>query len=1010
MLEFYPANKAYITTPLLGFRSFFRSHPSKVIYEPFQMSASGKPLQLLRIRPEEIEIEETNPALGLRIRVTYFNVPNETLPVLVRLVHVENIGRRVIKGDWLDGLPHVVPYGLNEWLCKHMSRTMEAFAQVTHADDRLPFFKLKTEPSDKPEVHWIHGGFFAFSLSQGKLLPLLVDPVQVFGSDTSFQHPIAFQSNRRANGFMQTESMSACALSLTSMTLHPGQSTTIQSYYGQADGWEQAKNFQDLVRSSSGYAEQKRTENSALIRRLMDTFSVHSALPVLDAYSRQAFLDNMLRGGQPFQISGPGRPKVFHYYSRKHGDMERDYNFFELSPTYFSQGTGNYRDVNQNRRSETFLYQGIDSTNIETFFNLIQLDGYNPLMIQFEKFYVPSERLDAVEAGFPPKIRPGWRHFLTKPFSPGELFERLTHEEDNRQGAQEHFLDILAQAEKIQDAAHGEGYWVDHWTYNLDFLESFYAVYPDRLRWLLVERRDFTYYDNDHVVQPRHKKYVRRVDRQIRQMGAVVRDPEKTKRLHQRKDDPFKVRTQYGAGRIYQTSLLAKILGLIGIKAATLDPFGVGIEMEAERPGWCDALNGLPGLIGSSTSEAFELRRWVRFLQEHLAEFLDDNETHAIAEEVAEFLHAVREALTLVQPGDFFKTWDTLASLREQFRERVRFGVSGNEVPLSRSDIEALLSAVASVLDTGLAKVMKRGLCPTYFINEVVDYKMLPATAVPDDGKPVEYVKALTFKQIPISPFLEGPVHALRVVRSPQQARKIYQAVRASALFDRKLKMYRLNVSLDKESYEIGRNKIFSPGWLENESIFLHMAYKFLLETLRSGLAKEFFSDLRNGLVAFQNPHRYGRSILENSSFIASSRFSDQRVHGMGFVARLTGATAEWISMLLHMGLGRWPFRWVNGELHFQPEPTLPRWFFSEKERDGFPPQSFGFRLFNRSWVVYHNPKRRDTFGPGAVRPVAFTVVQVNGEESRYPVHFLPDSLARALRDGKLERVTIELG
>ena len=31
---------------------------------------------------------------------------------------------------------------------------------------------------------------------------------------------------------------------------------------------------------------------------------------------------------------------------------------------------------------------------------------------------------------------------------------------------------ILGLADKIQGAAHGEGYWVDHWIYNLDLLES----------------------------------------------------------------------------------------------------------------------------------------------------------------------------------------------------------------------------------------------------------------------------------------------------------------------------------------------------------------------------------------------------------------------------------------------------------------------------------------------------------------------------------------------------------
>src|SRR6185437_16372931 len=38
MLEFYPANKAYIATPLLGFRTFLRigTQPKAIFYEPFK--------------------------------------------------------------------------------------------------------------------------------------------------------------------------------------------------------------------------------------------------------------------------------------------------------------------------------------------------------------------------------------------------------------------------------------------------------------------------------------------------------------------------------------------------------------------------------------------------------------------------------------------------------------------------------------------------------------------------------------------------------------------------------------------------------------------------------------------------------------------------------------------------------------------------------------------------------------------------------------------------------------
>ena len=36
--------------------------------------------------------------------------------------------------------------------------------------------------------------------------------------------------------------------------------------------------------------------------------------------------------------------------------------------------------------------------------------------------------------------------------------------------------------------------------------------------------------------------------------------------------------------------------------------------MEGGKPGWNDAMNGLPGLFGSGTPETFELKRLVNFI------------------------------------------------------------------------------------------------------------------------------------------------------------------------------------------------------------------------------------------------------------------------------------------------------------------------------------------------------------------------------------------------------------
>ena len=85
----------------------------------------------------------------------------------------------------------------------------------------------------------------------------------------------------------------------------------------------------------------------------------------------------------------------------------------------------------------------------------------------------------------------------------------------------------------------------------------------------------------------------------------------------------------------------------------------------------------------------------------------------------------------------------------------------------------------------------------------------------------------------------------------------------------------------------------FSGRLVENESVWLHMEYKYFLELLRRGLPKEFFTEIQGALVPFLDPVSYGRSILQNSSFIASSAHEDKNLHGQGFVARLSGSTAR---------------------------------------------------------------------------------------------------------------------
>jgi hypothetical protein len=200
------------------------------------------------------------------------------------------------------------------------------------------------------------------------------------------------------------------------------------------------------------------------------------------------------------------------------------------------------------------------------------------------------------------------------------------------------------------------------------------------------------------------------------------------------------------------------------------------------------------------------------------------------------------------------------------------------------------------------------------------------------------------------------------------------------------------------------------------------MDYKYLLELLRCELYEEYYETFREVLIPFMDAQRYGRSTLENSSFIVSSAHEDQALHGQGFVARLSGSTAEFIHMWLLMNVGKNPFTLsAKGELVFALKPVLASWLFTAKKSSvtyldqnhkrtmiELPKNSYAFNLFGAILVVYHNPRRRDIFGadrsvvkemrltyPGNKKPVVLSTRSVSG------------SYANDIRDRKVERIDV---
>ncbi|MNJ51401.1 hypothetical protein D3C77_467030 [compost metagenome] len=258
------------------------------------------------------------------------------------------------------------------------------------------------------------------------------------------------------------------------------------------------------------------------------------------------------------------------------------------------------------------------------------------------------------------------------------------------------------------------------------------------------------------------------------------------------------------------------------------------------------------------------------------------------------------------------------------------------------------------------------------------------------------------FAAKPLPHFLEGPARWLKTIDDIDQAQEVYELIRKSDLYDEQVQMYKTSVSLDNESQEIGRIRAFTPGWLERESVFLHMSYKYLLALLKSGLKEQFFAEIKTSLIPFLDPAVYGRSTLENSSFIATSVNPDPHVHGRGFVARLSGSTAEFMSMWIKMMMGSNVFTVEDGKLQLSFKPTLPEWLFDEQGE-------ISFKFLGSTQVTYHNPRKADTFGTNKAVVERIHLVKKDGSETEIDGAVIGHELAHEVRGGLVNYIHIYL-
>ncbi len=1028
ILEFQSFNLALSRVAREGFRTFLRLDGGEV-YEPFQKRADPKVVQTMEVAPAELSLRERNLRLGLEIEVVYFGLPNLRVAGLARLVFVRDLTGRARQLEWIDGAARVLPLGLDHQRIKGVARHVEAMMGVASRGG-VPLFRLKQSAEDSERVGGLEGGNFYAVPGSPLGAGLVTDPDVVFGEGTLLDHPWPFaRGGARAvlDAEEHRDTKTPCAFAVRAARLPAHGEVRLQAVLGSVSRDEDLDPLSARLREPS-FLLQKREENLLLVAEIGDRCFCATSSPAFDAYAQQTFLDNVVRGGMPMTLRTKDGPSAFYLYSRQNGDLERDYHFFVLEPTWLSQGTGHYRSVLQNRRTDTWFFPEVEDANLVTFLSLVQLDGYNPLEVNGSSYRAEDERALARFLGRYVRSaaqRPRLAQWMREGFTPGELLMRLDRlgklDEARRDAA---LAEALAFSRENEVGGLHEGFWADHWHYNFDLLEVYASVYPDRLGQALFGRRAYRTFDDPDVVLPRDERTVDAGGGRIRSWGAVVRDPAKLAHLSARKADRYSVRAGQN-GAVYRTTLFAKLLTIVANRLATLDPAGRGVEMEAGKPGWNDSLNGLPGLFGSGLSEALELRRAVRALLAALP--LAPAEV-PLFEELADLVSGLRRAIAtrLSRRGGeaAFAYWDESNRLKEAYRERTRLGVTGREVAVGREALQGFLEAGLALLELGVGGAGRHGaLSPqgvpyTYFVNEV-------ARARPLNKKShlgLKLVRPLAFRQRPVKLFLEGPVHWLK--DRPEDAAAVYAAVRRSPLFDRKLGMYKACEPMDGETPELGRAVGAYPrGWIENESIYLHMEYKWLLEVLRSGLAAEFWRDARTALVPFLDPAVYGRSPLEGASFVVSSAFADPARHGQAFQPRLSGITCEFLHMWIVAMAGERPFALdEKGALRLSLAPRLPGWLFTEAPASRFwrdpvdgwqelsvPANSLAFKLLGRALVVYSNPGRKDTFGPRGAGPVAYRLTYRDGRDVRVLGPSVPAPHAAAVRDGAVRRLDVTL-
>jgi hypothetical protein len=662
--------------------------------------------------------------------------------------------------------------------------------------------------------------------------------------------------------------------------------------------------------------------------------------------------------------------------------------------------------------------------NVRMFLSFVQADGFNVLNVASTNFKVPTEEIPSLisELSLTTALSVStMKTLLDKPFRIGMLFKEMKALKVVSSLTNDEILQkiLTSSIQEFAGSYNQNGYWADHWTYTMDLVDNFLAVYPDKEEELLWESEPIPFFFSPALVKPRSERYqvvnitgfnntVVRVYSAVQQKEDLGYPTERKEAMSAIMKAPDFIADASGQGGYWQrangttsaftVTAISKLFILAINKFSSLDQSGMGIEMEGGKPGWNDAMNGLPGIIGSGMPETYEMLRILNFVKamatKHARGITLPIEFASFVTSLVNALEALQASTTdSTDEASDFAYWDASNNARETYRKAVATFFEGSTVEMSSTDLIYAIGLMQEKTQAGIDRALatNSGLSPSYFFHECTSFDEVgekPVTAVP---------KKFLMHTLPL--FLEGPARHLKVIPEVEKRREVFTKTRASALYDSYLKMFKISEPLKNMGQDVGRMMAFSPGWLENESIWLHMSYKFYLELIRGGLYDEFFAEIATGLVPFMPTEVYGRNPVEASSFIVSSAFPDENLIGTGFLARLSGSTAEYMSMWSVMMMGTNPFVvGFDGKLSLALRPVLAKWLFTTEN-------TVSFTFLSSITVTYHNPSREDTW---KILPKSAIVVLKDGSEITIdtPLAF-PEDVAIKVRN--LDAVSIDI-